>query len=128
MLVHDLTWTERPGRELIRLAWPITVSMVSFSTMTLASTAFVAQVGAQHENALALDAGRHSGRPVEAAFGEQLLQRFAFRGCGVRGVHQRAHHVFVDVLHDVEQFLVNRVAHFGSSDMRSRLPRRQRLH
>ncbi len=42
----SLTWTERPGRELLRLAWPITVSMVSFSTMTLASTAFVAQVGA----------------------------------------------------------------------------------
>jgi MATE family multidrug resistance protein len=40
-----LTWTERPGRELIRLAWPITVSMVSFSTMTLASTAFVAHIG-----------------------------------------------------------------------------------
>lgn len=40
-----LTWTERPGRELLRLAWPITISMVSFSTMTLASTAFVAQVG-----------------------------------------------------------------------------------
>jgi multidrug resistance protein, MATE family len=40
-----LPWTERPGRELLRLAWPITVSMVSFSTMTLASTAFVAQVG-----------------------------------------------------------------------------------
>jgi MATE family multidrug resistance protein len=29
----------------VKLAWPITVSMVSFSTMTLASTAFVAQVG-----------------------------------------------------------------------------------
>jgi MATE family multidrug resistance protein len=29
----------------LRLAWPITVSMVSFSTMTLASTAFVAHVG-----------------------------------------------------------------------------------
>ncbi|CAN5782791.1 hypothetical protein BH11MYX3_BH11MYX3_31400 [soil metagenome] len=41
----SLTWTERPGRELLRLAWPITVSMISFSTMTLASTAFVAQVG-----------------------------------------------------------------------------------
>ncbi len=41
----SLTWIERPGRELLRLAWPITVSMVSFSTMTLASTAFVAQVG-----------------------------------------------------------------------------------
>jgi MATE family multidrug resistance protein len=41
-----LSWTERPGRALLRLAWPITISMVSFSTMTLASTAFVAQVGA----------------------------------------------------------------------------------
>jgi MATE family multidrug resistance protein len=41
----SLTWTDHPGRALLRLAWPITVSMVSFSTMTLASTAFVAQVG-----------------------------------------------------------------------------------
>ncbi|HWU90146.1 MAG TPA: hypothetical protein VN253_22940, partial [Kofleriaceae bacterium] len=41
-----LPWIDRPGRELLRLAWPITVSMISFSTMTLASTAFVAQVGA----------------------------------------------------------------------------------
>src|ERR1044071_7557026 len=43
--VSSLTWIERPGRELVRLAWPITVSMVSFSTMTLASTAFVAHIG-----------------------------------------------------------------------------------
>src|SRR5687768_12362080 len=42
----ELSWRERPGRQLLRLAWPITVSMVSFSTMTLASTAFVAQIGA----------------------------------------------------------------------------------
>jgi MATE family multidrug resistance protein len=41
----SLAWTDRPGRALLRLAWPITISMVSFSTMTLASTAFVAQVG-----------------------------------------------------------------------------------
>jgi MATE family multidrug resistance protein len=41
----SLSWTDRPGRALLRLAWPITVSMVSFSTMTLASTAFVAQIG-----------------------------------------------------------------------------------
>jgi multidrug resistance protein, MATE family len=40
-----LHWTERPGRELLRLAWPIAISMLSFSTMTLASTAFVARVG-----------------------------------------------------------------------------------
>jgi multidrug resistance protein, MATE family len=47
MLVQSesLSWTERPGRELLRLAWPITVSMLSFSTMTLASTAFVAHIG-----------------------------------------------------------------------------------
>lgn len=42
----SLSWSDRPGRALLRLAWPITVSMVSFSTMTLASTAFVAQIGA----------------------------------------------------------------------------------
>src|SRR5256885_5698253 len=40
-----LIWSERPGRELLRLAGPITVSMVSFATMTLTSTAFVAQIG-----------------------------------------------------------------------------------
>jgi multidrug resistance protein, MATE family len=42
-----LSWTDRPGRELLRLAWPITVSMLSFSTMTLVSTAFVARVGSE---------------------------------------------------------------------------------
>ena len=41
-----LSWAERPGRALLKLAWPITVSVVSFSAMTLASTAFVAQIGA----------------------------------------------------------------------------------
>lgn len=41
----ELTWADRPGRELLRLAWPITVSMVSFSMMTLTSTAFVAFIG-----------------------------------------------------------------------------------
>ncbi|HEY3806039.1 MAG TPA: MATE family efflux transporter [Kofleriaceae bacterium] len=42
----DLTWSERPGRSLVRLAGPIAISMVSYSAMTLASTAFVAHVGA----------------------------------------------------------------------------------
>lgn len=42
----SLSWSERPGRELLRLAWPITVSTLSYATMTLASTAFVASVGA----------------------------------------------------------------------------------
>ena len=44
--VSSLAWAERPGRALLRLAWPITVSMVSFATMTLTSTAFVAHLGA----------------------------------------------------------------------------------
>src|SRR4051794_18014090 len=42
----SLSWSDHPGRALLRLAWPITISMVSFSTMTLASTAFVAHIGA----------------------------------------------------------------------------------
>ncbi|MGE0547720.1 MAG: MATE family efflux transporter [Kofleriaceae bacterium] len=42
---EQLLWSERPGRELARLAGPITISMVSFSAMTLASTAFLAAVG-----------------------------------------------------------------------------------
>nr|MBA3457459.1 MATE family efflux transporter [Deltaproteobacteria bacterium] len=42
----SLSWAERPGRELLHLAWPITISMLSFSAMTLVSTAFVASVGA----------------------------------------------------------------------------------
>ena len=45
LLSPDLPWAKHPGRALLRLAFPITVSMVSFSTMTLASTAFVARVG-----------------------------------------------------------------------------------
>jgi len=42
----DLAWTTRPVRELVRLAGPICVSTLSFSAMTLASTAFVARLGA----------------------------------------------------------------------------------
>lgn len=42
----SVDWAERPNRALIRLAWPITVSMLSYSTMTLVSTAFVARIGA----------------------------------------------------------------------------------
>ena len=42
----ELPWSDRPGRALLRLAWPIAISMVSFSAMTLTSTAFVAHLGA----------------------------------------------------------------------------------
>ncbi len=45
-LSSSVDWAERPTRALIRLAWPITVSMLSYSTMTLVSTAFVARIGA----------------------------------------------------------------------------------
>jgi MATE family multidrug resistance protein len=54
--LRSLQWSERPGRELLRLAWPITISMVSYATMTLASTAFVARVGADELAGLGLGA------------------------------------------------------------------------
>lgn len=40
-----LTWSSAPARELVRLAWPITVSTLSYSAMTLAGTLLVAQIG-----------------------------------------------------------------------------------
>ena len=42
---QHLSWTHRPGRELVRLAWPIAVTMISYSTMTLVDTAFVGRLG-----------------------------------------------------------------------------------
>jgi MATE family multidrug resistance protein len=50
----DLSWSEHPTRALLKLAAPITVSTLSFSAMTLASTAFVAQVGADELAAVGL--------------------------------------------------------------------------
>lgn len=41
----DLSWAERPLSELVRLAWPIAVSMVSYSAMTLVDTLFIGWVG-----------------------------------------------------------------------------------
>ncbi len=41
-----LPWANRPGRELLRLSWPIAVSTLSYSAMTLVGSAFVARVGA----------------------------------------------------------------------------------
>ncbi len=40
-----LPWEHRPTRELIRLAWPICVSLLSFNLMTLTDTLFVGQLG-----------------------------------------------------------------------------------
>jgi MATE family multidrug resistance protein len=41
----QLAWSDRPGRELLRLSWPIAVSTLSYSAMTLVGSAFVARVG-----------------------------------------------------------------------------------
>lgn len=41
-----LRWKHKPGPELVRLAWPIVVSLVSYSVMTLVDTLFVARLGA----------------------------------------------------------------------------------
>ena len=43
---QELAWLDRPTRELARLAWPIAVSMVSYSVMTLVDTLFVGRLGA----------------------------------------------------------------------------------
>jgi MATE family multidrug resistance protein len=42
----SLDWTSHPTRALIRLAWPIAVSTVSWTVMTLVGTLFMAHVGA----------------------------------------------------------------------------------
>ncbi|MFO0572130.1 MAG: MATE family efflux transporter [Polyangiaceae bacterium] len=47
---ESLRWKQKPIPELVRLAWPIAVSMLSYSVMTLVSTLFVGRLGA---NALA---------------------------------------------------------------------------
>lgn len=43
---ESLEWRFRPFPELVRLAWPITVSMLSYSIMTLVDTLFVGRLGA----------------------------------------------------------------------------------
>jgi MATE family multidrug resistance protein len=42
---HELSWAGRPLSELVRLAWPIAASMVSYSAMTLVDTLFLGWVG-----------------------------------------------------------------------------------
>jgi MATE family multidrug resistance protein len=42
---RDLAWAGAPLRELLGLAWPIAVSWVSFSVMTLVGTLFVGRLG-----------------------------------------------------------------------------------
>jgi MATE family multidrug resistance protein len=47
-VVHrePLEWKLKPVPELVRLAWPITVSMLSYSIMTLVDTLFAGRLGA----------------------------------------------------------------------------------
>src|SRR5688500_15368505 len=42
---RDLPWLQRPTAELFRLGWPIAVSMLSYSAMTLVDTIFVGRLG-----------------------------------------------------------------------------------
>lgn len=44
--VESLEWGHRPFPELARLAWPIAVSTLSYSVMTLVDTLFVGRLGA----------------------------------------------------------------------------------
>jgi MATE family multidrug resistance protein len=50
---RTLAWQARPLVELLRLAWPITISTLSYSVMTLTSTWFVAHSGDQSTEAVA---------------------------------------------------------------------------
>lgn len=43
---QNLLWITHPLRELLRLSWPICVSMLSYSMMTLVDTIFVGRLGA----------------------------------------------------------------------------------
>lgn len=43
---RELTWLRQPLAELARLSWPIAVSMLSYSTMTVVDTIFVGHLGA----------------------------------------------------------------------------------
>jgi MATE family multidrug resistance protein len=42
----ELAWANSPFRELFRLAWPMAISTVSYSLMTLTDTLFVGRLGA----------------------------------------------------------------------------------
>ena len=46
-VANSLSWHERPLQELVRLSLPITVSMLSYSAMTLVDTWLVGRLGAE---------------------------------------------------------------------------------
>lgn len=51
---EELRWKLKPFPELVRLAWPITVSMLSYSIMTLVDTLFAGRLGASQVGAVGL--------------------------------------------------------------------------
>jgi MATE family multidrug resistance protein len=51
---EELRWKLKPFPELVRLAWPITVSMLSYSVMTLVDTLFAGRLGAPALGAVGL--------------------------------------------------------------------------
>lgn len=44
--ISGIPWQERPFSELVRLAWPIALSQLSFSLMTAVDTLFIGRLGA----------------------------------------------------------------------------------
>jgi MATE family multidrug resistance protein len=46
MSTETLEWEQRPARQLVKLSWPILISMISYSTMTLVDTLLVSGLGA----------------------------------------------------------------------------------
>ena len=46
MEANNLVWESRPWREIVRLSWPITISTLSYSLMTLVDTLLVGHLGA----------------------------------------------------------------------------------
>ena len=51
---EEQRWKLKPFPELGRLAWPITVSMLSYSIMTLVDTLFAGRLGASQVGAVGL--------------------------------------------------------------------------
>lgn len=45
-VLASLSWESRPSSELVRLAWPMALSFLSLSVMTLVDTLFIGQLGA----------------------------------------------------------------------------------
>ncbi|MEZ4226215.1 MAG: MATE family efflux transporter [Polyangiaceae bacterium] len=52
--LESLHWKHKPIPELLRLAWPTAISMLSFSVQTLVDTLFVGRLGARELGAVSL--------------------------------------------------------------------------